>query len=214
MPLARLFAFVLVSFLSGACLSRPVAPGPRIVAHIPLARAMARKFVRRVGGMLEFDDLLSIAMTAMWKRAPLFDESRGVSFGQYAEMCIWTDLRAEQTRVWREGRRAWLQQESIHAQDDDDRGIDLTSPNPSPQALLSKARLFKKVRAAVATLPRLQRSAIELCFFDDLTFVEAGVATGVSKQAVEQNQRKALASLGYRLRQQHDDEREGGGDHG
>jgi RNA polymerase sigma-70 factor (ECF subfamily) len=175
---------------------------------------MARKFVRRMGGMLDFDDLLSIAMTAMWKRAPLFDESRGVTFGQYAEMCMWTDLRVEQKRVWVEARRAWLQQESIHAQDDDDRGIELTSPNPSPQELVIKARLFKKVRAAVATLPRRQRVAVELCFFDDLTFVEAGAATGVSKQAVEQNQRKALAALGYRLREQHDDQREGGGDHG
>jgi RNA polymerase sigma-70 factor (ECF subfamily) len=193
---------------------KPAPADPRIAAHLPLARAMARKFVRRVGGMLEFDDLLSIAMAAMWKKAPDFDETRGATFGQYAELCMWTALRLEQNKVWNERRRAWLQQESIHPKDDEDRGIQLLSAAPSPQELVSKAQLFRKVRDTVSGLPEKQREAIELCFFDEMTLAEAGALSGVSRQAVEQHQRKAIASLKHRLRDQHDDEQKDGGDHG
>ena len=181
---------------------RPVQADPRIAEHLPLARAMARKFLHRMGGMLELDDLTSIAMTAIWQAAPLFDESRGTTFGQYARSCAWAELRRQQRQIWIESRRAWLQQSSIHPQDDDDRGIDLPSLLPSPFALLSEARASRRLREKVATLPDRQRASIELCFFDDMTLAEAGAVSGVSKQAVEQHQRKALASLSYRLREE------------
>jgi RNA polymerase sigma factor (sigma-70 family) len=214
MPFARLFPFVLVFFLSGVSLPRPVvAADPRIAAHAPLAKSVARKFVRRVGGMLDFEDLFSIAMTAMWEAAPLYDATRGPTFGQYAVSCMWSELRRQQLFVWRKSRRAWLEQNSIHQQDDDDRGIELPSRDPSQFALVSEKEISRELRRAVASLPRRQRAAIESLYWEEQTLVEAGDAAGVTKQAMEQRRNKALSLLAKGLETLHDD-REGGGDHG
>jgi RNA polymerase sigma factor (sigma-70 family) len=212
---ARLL-LVIVAFgvAPGIHLPRPIQPDPRIALHAPLARALARQYLRRMGGLLDLDDLFAIAMAAMWEAIPSFKEGTGVTFGQYARSCMRSELRRQQLFIWRGHRRAWLEQNSIHPHDDDDRGIELPSRDPSPLVLVSRKQTVGRLRAAIALLPKRQQVAIESCYFEELTLVEAGETIGVTKQAMEQRRSKAIGLLGKHLGFMREDEREGGHDHG
>ena len=61
----------------------------------------------------------------------------------------------------------------------------------------------ERVRAAVATLPPEQRQAIELAYFDGLTFREVATVTGVPEGTAKSRLRLALARLAAHL---HDDD--------
>jgi RNA polymerase sigma-70 factor (ECF subfamily) len=61
----------------------------------------------------------------------------------------------------------------------------------------------ERVRAAVAMLPPDQRRAIELAYFDGLTFREVATATGVAEGTAKSRLRLALARLAAHL---HDDD--------
>lgn len=61
----------------------------------------------------------------------------------------------------------------------------------------------ERVRAAVATLPPEQRRAIELAYFQGLTFREVATATGVAEGTAKSRLRLALSRLAAHL---HDDD--------
>jgi RNA polymerase sigma factor (sigma-70 family) len=187
--IARLLALVLsLCLIPGMPLPRSVQADPRIIEHLPLVRAMARKFLPRMGGLLELDDLVSIGLAAMWSAAPEFDASRGVTFGQFAQRCIWSALRNQQREIWKEHRRGWLEQTSIHPKDDDDRGIQLPSPWPDPERAYSA---FELASAVVGTATGRDRELLrQLCLGE--TLADAGKDAGVSRQRAHEIQEKAF----------------------
>lgn len=66
-----------------------------VEAHLDWAVSGARKYARRYGRLLEFDDLVSAAQYALVIAAQRFDPSRGLSFKTYA--MPWTESYLQRT---------------------------------------------------------------------------------------------------------------------
>jgi RNA polymerase sigma factor (sigma-70 family) len=176
-------------------LPKPIKSDPRIAQYLPLCRSLAHQYLRKVAGQLDFDDLVSIGQIAVWRATLTYREDGGATFGTYVYQAVLHAMVAEQSRVWREGRRAWLKQTSLHPANDDDLGLDLPSPLPSPFTLLAAARDAKTVRAALARLTPRQRDVLRKLYFDDLDQVEVASINSRSKQAVQQLGVYALRAL-------------------
>ncbi len=186
-PLVAIALLLSLLLAPGMTLPRPVAADPRLAEHLPLAKAMARKFLPRMGGLLELEDLVSIGLTAMWVAAPEFDEARGTTFGQFAQRCIWSALRNQQREIWKEHRRGWLRQESIHPKDDDDRGTQLATTIPDPERAYSHLEI---ACAVMDTATGRDRELLrQLCLGE--TLADAGKDAGLSRERTRQIQERA-----------------------
>jgi len=194
--LIRTLALVLsLCIAAGPQLPRPIQADPRIAAHLPLARAMACKFLPRMGGMLELDDLVSVALTAVWVAAPDFDKARGVTFGQFARKCIWNALRRHQRDIWKQQRRAWLQQVSIHPQSDEERGIELPTTWPDPERAYAAFQIATQV---VEAGNERDRELLRQLLLGE-TLVDAGNDAGISKQRAHEIQERAFRIVRKRV---------------
>lgn len=56
---------------------------------------------------------------------------------------------------------------------------------PNPEAILAHAQDAKRVRDCVEKLPGLQRSAVHLAFFEDMSYAEAAEAAGVPEGTIK-----------------------------
>jgi hypothetical protein len=90
--------------------------------------------------------------------------------------------------VWNEQRRAWLQQDSIHPQNDDDRGIQLTSSWPDPERAYSA---FEIATAVVEAGNERDRDLLRQLILGE-TLVDAGGDLGLSRERVRQIQENAF----------------------
>lgn len=189
MPLVRLLVLAFsLCLTAGMPLPRPVPHDPRITEYTPLAKALAHKFLPRMGGLHTIDDLVSIGLVALWKATEKYDPAEGMAFGSYANMCVHHALEQEQLKVWRNGRRAWLKQTSIHPTDDDDLGIDLPSPLPNPEQAYSA---FQLATAIVAAGKDRDRGVLRLLCLGE-TLSDAGEERGLSRERTRQIHARAV----------------------
>ncbi len=197
----RLPAFALhhVPLCSGTRLPKP-KDDPRIAQYLPLCRAMARRWLTKMAGQLEFEDLVNIGLEAVWQATKSHDPDGAASFGTYARACVHNALNNRRQRVWRKARRAWLKQDSMHPQDDDDPGIDLQSALPSPLALLCSAEDHRSLREALSKLKPGHRDLLERIFVSDADPVDVARDISLSRQAVQQRSVYALRELRRHLR--------------
>ena len=73
----------------------------------------------------------------------------------------------------------------------------LPEPNAADRDEVWRAQLARRVRRLMDSLPRRQRQALALCYFEELTHREAAEVMGISVKAVESlsaRARKALAA--------------------
>lgn len=196
MPLVRLLVLAIsLCLIAGMPLPRPVPHDPRITEYTPLAKAMAHKFLPRMGGLHTIDDLVSIGLVALWKATEKYDPAEGMAFGSYANMLVHHALEQEQLKVWRNGRRAWLKQTSIHATDDDDLGIDLPSPLPNPEQAYAA---FELATAVIGAGREKERGLLRLLCLGE-TLADAGKESGVSKQRAQKIQDQAFGVVRKRI---------------
>ena len=74
--------------------------------------------------------------------------------------------------------------------------------SPTPEQVLSRKQKFKRLRAAIATLPAKERLLIEDFYFKDRSFAEiANGMEGISKSWISRLHSKALAKLAAALRE-------------
>jgi RNA polymerase sigma factor for flagellar operon FliA len=66
---------------------------------------------------------------------------------------------------------------------------------PHPDDELERSRLAERVRAAMATLPEIERRVVELYYYQDLSFSEIGVRLGICKPWAFRLHRKATRQL-------------------
>lgn len=81
----------------------------------------------------------------------------------------------------------------------DDSALDRPSADPDAEAVLSERQLARQADAAVAALPERQRTALALCFYDELTCREAAKAMNVSVSAMESLLVRARRTVRERL---------------
>jgi RNA polymerase sigma-70 factor (ECF subfamily) len=143
---------------------------------------------RLVGGALAAD-ITQDVFVRLWERPDGFDASRGSLRTYLAVMARRRSIDTLRGRTRSERREERVGREAEPA-----------TPNvdEAAMAMLSAERL----RAAVAMLPPEQRRAIELAYFDGLTFREVAVATGVPEGTAKSRLRLALTRLAVHL---HDD---------
>lgn len=193
--IASLLLLVSLLIAPGKPLPRPAQADPRIVEYTPLAKALAHKFLPRMGGLLTIDDLVSVGLVALWRATQKYDAAEGMAFGSYANMLVHHALEQEQLKVWRMGRRGWLRQASIHPTDDDDLGIDLPSPLPNPEQAYSA---FELASAVIGAGKERDRGLLrQLCLGESL--VDAGRDAGVSKQRAQKIQDQAFSVVRKRI---------------
>ncbi len=76
----------------------------------------------------------------------------------------------------------------------------LEDPTPTPVERLESERRAARVRAALATLPQRQRTALVLSHYENLPQAEAAAIMGISEGALESLLSRGRASLRERLR--------------
>jgi len=132
-------------------------------------------------------DVTQQVFVQLWERPDSFDASRG-SLRTF--LSVLTRRRA--IDLMRVESRAERRKEVVARQ-----AVSVV-PNVDEAAMTMIAS--ERVRAALTHLPDDQRRAIELAYFDGLTFKQVAVATGVAEGTAKSRLRLALARLATVLR--------------
>lgn len=180
-------------FATGNPLPRPIPADPRIAQHQRLARGMAKKYLNRVRGAYEIDDLINYANEAIWQATLDFDPKAGITFGQWARFKIRGALRRLQEKAWRGMRVGFVV--SMHYQDDESRGLGLPCPLPGPERLV----WIVEVRQLIARLESPHREVLQRRIFDEDTLAEVGADMGLTRERVRQLEVDALRILERRI---------------
>ena len=167
--------------VSGSRLPKPVQADPRIHEHQHIARHLAQRFVRRMAGQRDFDELFSVAMEGLWKACLKYSAERGAEFASYANTCIYNELEHEQRFVWSQCRRVWLRKIPIDTEDDWE-SSELASSMPSPERAYAAIEL---ARAVLKCTSQRNRRVVQ-CVLDGDTLADAGAEANVGKERARQ----------------------------
>lgn len=144
----------------------------------------------RLLGVNAASDITQQVFLRLWERPESFDPERGTLRTFLAVMARRRSIDALRGNVRSERRDQRVARQAP-----------VTSPDVDEAAMAMIAS--ERVRAAVATLPPEQRRAIELAYFEGLTFRDVAAATGVAEGTAKSRLRLALARLAAHL---HDDD--------
>ncbi len=150
---------------------------PRIREYRNVACYLARRFVPFVHGQLDFDDLHSIALTALWRATRDFRETEGVSFNTYAYRCISNALEHEQQRVHRARRRTWLRSRVLDM-DQQERSSAFASADPTPE----KAYASLETARAVLDAAKPKNRAVVAVLLEGGSLQEAADVRGITRE--------------------------------
>lgn len=166
---------------------------PKIAQYLPLARSYARKYAGELIGHT-FDDLLSIAMEALWRATEKWVPERGANFVTFAGHVITHAFWNEAKKARRQRRiplRAFV---STTRDEDEEMPLHLVSSEPGPDELL-EARRAPVLDAALRSLKRREREVITGLYYADQTFAEVGEQLGFTRQRAQQIESKALERM-------------------
>jgi RNA polymerase sigma-70 factor (ECF subfamily) len=144
----------------------------------------------RVLGATSAADITQQVFLRLWEHPQAFDPQRGTLRTFLAVMARRRAIDALRGRARSERREARVA-----------RRAPASAPDVDEAAMAMIAS--ERIRSAVATLPPEQRRAIELAYFEGLTFREVAVATGVAEGTAKSRLRLALGRLAAHL---HDDD--------
>jgi len=140
----------------------------------------AARFAERLtGSPQQAEEVVQSAFLRLWQRA---DRWEGRSSFRTWFYRVVHNLAIDQVRA----RRPWQHEELDET---------LPDPAPSPQRTLEREQQSARVRAALATLPERQRTAIVLSHYEGCSQAEAACILGVSEGALESLLSRARATL-------------------
>ena len=169
-----------------------------IEQHLPLVRAIARRFVHRGES---FDDLVQVGALGLIKAVDRFDPARGVTLGAYAAPTIAGEIQRhlrDRVALIRIPRSAGLEADAARFP------LPLESAEGSQPDHAAEAGLAESEdRALVATglraLPRRERRVLELRYYGDLSQRRIADQLGISQVHVSRLLRDSLGRLGREL---------------
>lgn len=141
----------------------------------------------RLVGASHAADVCQEVFVALWDHPERFDPARG----NLRRLLVTIARRRCIDHLRRHGRRAATEDRAIRA-----RPVATPSVDEAAIALLAGQR----VHDALAKLPAAQRRAIELAYFDGLSFRQVAVATGTSEGTAKSRIRLGLQRLATELR--------------
>jgi RNA polymerase sigma-70 factor (ECF subfamily) len=145
-----------------------------------IAMAVAIRVLRDRGAA---EDVVHDAFVAVWQKIDRFDV-------EYGSLRSWL-LTIVRNRAIDRLRRA---RPTTDVDELDSRSLLRSTPNPTwDAAIASTAR--RALAAAVATLPAEQRQAVELAYFEGLTYREVAVRVGIPPGTASGRLRLALVKL-------------------
>lgn len=169
-----------------------------IEQHLPLVRAIARRYAHRGES---FDDLVQVGAVGLIKAVDRFDPGRGVTLGAYAAPTIAGEIRRhlrDRVTLIRIPRNAGdeasparfpLPLESTE-------GVE---PNRAAEAGLAESEDRILVASGLRTLPRRERRVLELRYYGDLSQRRIADQLGISQVHVSRLLRDSLGRLGREL---------------
>jgi RNA polymerase sigma-B factor len=165
----------------------PQARRELIERHLPLVRAVARRFA----GREEHDDLVQVGAIGLIKAVDRFDARYGVSFAAFATPAIAGEIRhhlRDRSAPVRVPRR--LQAEGVRVTAVELDGV--ADPAGDP---VGEAHERLAVGAALERLHPREREVVQLRFGEDLTQAQIAARTGISQVHVSRTLRHALGRL-------------------
>jgi RNA polymerase sigma-70 factor, ECF subfamily len=152
--------------------------------HSGLLFALSLRIVR---DRAEAEDVLHDAFVLVGERARQYVPERG-AVGAWLVTLV-RNLSIDRTRR-RERRGAIARDVLVH----EAQGQVAQAP-PDPEALVETARDRQRVRAALDTLPDVQRKTLEIAFYEGLTYAEIALREGVPIGTIKSRAARALAAL-------------------
>jgi RNA polymerase sigma-B factor len=155
--------------------------------HLPLVRAVARRFA----GREELDDLVQVGAIGLIKAADRYDAGYGVSFGAFATPAIAGEIRhhlRDRSAPVRVPRR--LQAEGVRVT-----AVELESVAEPASDPVGEAHERLAVGAAMRRLHPRERQVVQLRFGEDLSQAQIAERTGLSQVHVSRTLRRALVRL-------------------
>ena len=145
------------------------------------SRPLYATALRVVNDASEAQDIVHDAFIALWEKAATFDTARGSPFAWAVTLV--RNRAIDRVRMRR--RRSELLADSAPA----DLGYDEDPPGSGADETATLGDEAHVVRAAVATLPRDQKRALELAFF-----------SGLTQQQIAEQLREPLGTIKARIR--------------
>lgn len=152
--------------------------------HAPMLLGLALRILR---DRAEAEDVIHDAFVAVGERAGQYVVERG-AVGAWLVTLV-RNLSINRTR--RRDRRGAIARDVL-AHDPEAKAAAMP---PTPEAELGVARDRARVRAALSALPDVQRSTLEIAFFEGLTYAEIAVREGVPIGTIKSRAARALAAL-------------------
>lgn len=184
-------------------------PGVDPSAHLGLVYQIVGEMVRPGGAHL-YEDLVQEGMVAMVEAATRYDPAHGATFASYAAVCIRGRVRCAVRDMlgavrlpryrWAMGERpapsCSLEQPTIPEGDETTIPANrIADEHPAPDAEAEAAELAAATRARIEALPPRLREVMRARLIEGLTLEEVGELCGITKQAVQQREQKALLRL-------------------
>jgi RNA polymerase sigma-B factor len=166
----------------------PAARHELIERHLPLVRAVARRFAGRDEPL---EDLVQVGTIGLIKAIDRYDARRGVALGAYAMPAIAGEIRhhlrdrSAPVRVPRRLQKAGVRVTAVTLDSVAERGADPHADMPERLALGS----------ALRSLPPRERRLLHLRFVEDLSQSQIAARTGLSQVHVSRTLRLALGRL-------------------
>lgn len=134
----------------------------------------------------EAEDVLQEAFVQMWKKAATYDDNRSALF-------TWAVMISRNKAIDRlrgRQRRSRLVEEATP-----ELSSSVTELESGADFLSSQSDERKRIRGALSSLPALQREAIELAFFSDMTQAEVSAKLSEPLGTVKARIRRGLLTL-------------------
>jgi RNA polymerase sigma factor (sigma-70 family) len=155
----------------------------------PLVYGLA---VRVTGNRVGAQDVTQEVFIQVWEHPSRFDPKRG-------SLRSWLGVITHRRAV------DWVRREVAHqrimASVADQADPDRTAPLPGPADTVVAADTRAQVRLAVEALPKPQRDAVRLAYFEGYTYRQVAVMLGIPEGTAKSRVRLGLAALGRRLTQ-------------
>jgi RNA polymerase sigma-70 factor, ECF subfamily len=148
--------------------------------HANLLLPLALRILR---DRAEAEDVLHDAFVAVGDRAGQYAADRGSVVAWLVALV--RNLSIDRMR--RRNRRSELARDVI--------AFEPLAPQESPESLTANAKERTRIRAALASLPGVQRETLEVAFFEGLSYPEIAAREGVPLGTIKSRAARAIASL-------------------
>ncbi len=166
----------------------------------PLASKIAWSFRYKLRPLHGIEDLMAIAMAALWTATKTYDlnNAAGAGFATYAKRVVLNSMLNELKHLKTSNRQIFTKCQSLSLEfPDGSPVVEPRSPELDAEAELAAKQAAAALQAAMGKLTSQQRAIIQERFLNrrEPAFMEIGKSRGVSRQRIEQIQNEALKRM-------------------